>query len=291
MILIHSALAFFALSMTVLSMWVKRSPWIWGPFLTLAFILGYMAKIVMPVALVPIGGLLIVHTILKGDIRGLARLALFGIATALSVGLIFGFFSGFVSWPILKNVILTKDAAPFSLYMNFNKPFIGIAVLATGFPLLSDFRGFIRAFKDSLPLILAGVIALIILAFFLDLVRFELKFPPVFLFFVVNNLIFVSIIEEAFWRGFFQKECYRSLGAKGPVANIGCILITALCFAGVHGFWISSFPFIFFVFISGIVYGMVYQYTKVLEISILTHWFFNVIHFTFFSYPMLKTSM
>ncbi|NGX48407.1 MAG: hypothetical protein K1000chlam3_01800, partial [Chlamydiae bacterium] len=68
----HTVLAFFALAMTILSLWVKRSPWIWGSFLVLAFALAFMAKIITPIALAPIGAVLVLHTLLKGDLRGLA---------------------------------------------------------------------------------------------------------------------------------------------------------------------------------------------------------------------------
>ena len=67
MTLIHSTLAFFSLAMAILSMWVKRSPWIWGPFLLLAFALGYIAELITLIALSPIGGLLIIH-ILKNTL-------------------------------------------------------------------------------------------------------------------------------------------------------------------------------------------------------------------------------
>lgn len=291
MILIHSTLAFFALAMTILSMWVKRSPWIWGSFLVLAFALGYMAKLVAPIALVPVGGLLIVQTLLRGDIRGLPRFVLFVIAVALSLGLMVRFFPGFTGWPILKDAMISEGAFPFSLYLNFSKPFMGIAVLAVGFPLISNPHEFGRVIKRALPLMIGGILIMIILALFSGLIKFDPKLPKIFWFFLVQNLIFVCIIEEAFWRGFVQRECFRAFGEKGFAANVGCIVVTAFFFAALHWFWVSSIPFLALVFVAGIIYGAVYQYTKAIEASIVTHWLFNVTHFALFTYPALQTAM
>jgi len=291
MTLIHSTLAFFALAMTILSMWVKRSTWIWGSFLILAFALGYMAKLVTPIALAPIGGLLILHTLLKGDIRGLARFILVLLAIAISLGLIVRFFPGFTGWPILEKVKISKGAPPFSLYLNFSKPFIGIFVLAVGFPLVKNLRELGQVMRIAIPMALCGIVIMIFLALTSGLIRFDPKFPKIFWFFLVENLIFVSIIGEAFWRGFVQKEIFRAFGEKGFLANISCVIITSIFFAAMHWFWIESIPFLTLVFVAGVIYGSIYQYTKSLEASIVTHWLFNITHFSLFTYPVLSSAL
>lgn len=289
--LIHSTLAFFALAMTILSLWAKRSPWIWGSFLILAFALGYMAKLVTPVALLPVGGLLILHTLLKGEIRGLARFVLAALAVAISLGLMVRWFPGFSEWAIADRITVSPGAASFSLYLNFSKPFIGIFVLAVGFPLIRNPKQLMQVMKAAIPLTLCAVVLMIILALFSGLVRFDPKLPPIFWFFLVQNLIFVSIIEEAFWRGFVQKELFRAFGGRGLLASISAILLTALSFAALHYFWVPSAAFLSLVFVAGILYGMIYQYTRTLEASIFAHWSFNVVHFSLFTYPVLKAAI
>lgn len=286
--LIHTTLAFFALAMTIVSLWVKRSPWIWGPFLVLAFALAYIEKIITPIALAPIGALLGLHTLLKGDIRGLARFVLVVITFVISLGLLIHYFPGFNNISILQNVQISKNAYPYSLYLNFDKPFVGIFVLAVGFPLISNLRDLKSVMKIALPLIIGGIAIMIILATYSGMVKWDPKFRQIFWFFMVQNLLFVCVIEAAFWRGFIQREFFRWFGEKGFLASIGCVLLTAFLFAATHYLWVPNIPFLTLVFIAGIIYGSIYQYTKALEPSIFCQWLFNMTHFLLFTYPALK---
>ncbi|NGX59293.1 MAG: hypothetical protein KR126chlam3_00441 [Chlamydiae bacterium] len=288
LLLPHTTLAFFALAMTILSLWVKPSPWIWGSFLVLAFALAYMAKIITPIALAPIGGLLVLHTLLKGDVRGLARFVLVVVTTIISIGLLRNLFPGFHNIPILQKVHVSAGAHPFSLYLNFDKPFIGLFVLAVGFPLIGNLRDFGKVMKIAIPLSLVGIIILMIPSLYSGMIKWDPKLPNFFWFFAIVNLIFVSVIEEAFWRGFIQREFFRWFGEKGYLANVGAVFITAFFFAALHYWWVPNIPFLSLVFIAGIIYGSIYQYTRALEASILCHWLFNITHLLLFTYPALK---
>jgi len=286
-----SALAFFALAMTIISAWVKRSAWIWGGFLIFAFILGHFAKLFDPIALVPIGGLLVLHALLKGDIKGLARLILVVLTAAISIGLITHKLPGFHNWLVIDPTLLSPDTAPLSLYLNFDKPFIGIFVLVLGFPLLQNLRSFKRMLKVAVPLALCGVAIIMVISTYSGLIKWDPKLPKIFWFFALSNLIFTAIIEEAFWRGFIQKECFRWFGGKGFASAAGAILLTSFIFAALHYFWVASLPFLGLVFLAAIVYGTIYQYTQSIEASILCHWALNLTHFTLFTYPVLQSAL
>lgn len=286
--LTHSTLAFFALAMMIISLWVKRSPWIWGAFLVLAFSLAYMAKIITPIALAPIGALIVLHTILKGDNKGVAHFLLVLITIAISLGLAIHYFPGFNNIPILKNATISKGAYPYSLYLNFDKPFIGIFVLALGFPLINNWRDFWIVMKKALPLIIGGIVVMIVLAVYSGLIHWNPKLPQIFWFFLFQNLLFVCVIEGAFWRGFIQRELFRWFGEKGFLANAGCVLLASFFFAALHYFWVPNMAFLILVFVAGIVYGTIFQYTRALEPSILCQWIFNLTHFLLFTYPALK---
>lgn len=286
--LTHTSLAFFALAMTIVSLWVKRSPWIWGPFLILAFALAYMAKVVGSDALIPIGALLVLHTILKGDLRGLARFILVVIAIVVSLGLALHKFPGFDNPQILDKVKISKNAYPFSLSLNFDTPFMGLFVLALGFPLIGSIREFGRLLKVALPLSIGGMAILIVLSLYWGMIAWDPKIPRIFWFFLIQNLLFTCVIEEAFWRGFVQREFFRWFGNRGFLANIGCVFVTAFFFAALHYLWIPNIPFLGLVFIAGIIYGSIYQYTQALEASILCHWLFNITHMLLFTYPAIS---
>ncbi|NGX39844.1 MAG: hypothetical protein KR126chlam1_01178 [Chlamydiae bacterium] len=286
----HAALAVFALMMAIVSFWVKRSPWIWGSFLLLSFALGYFAKLITPIALVPIGALLILHALLTSDIRGLLRFILFAVTVVLSLGLIINYFPGFHEWTILEKTQISPDALPFSLRFGFAKPFIGFFVLAWSIPLVKNIKEFERVIKVALPLTVGGIAIMILLSLFSGLIHWDPKFPTIFWFFAINNLILVSVIEEAFWRGFFQRELFRWFGGRSLLAGSGAVVLTSLAFAALHWWWAPSIPFLGLVFVASLIYGSIYQITKAIEASIFCHWLFNLTHFLFFTYPVLQNA-
>ena len=288
---IHAALAYFALALTMISPWIKRSPWVWGSFLIFAFILGYFAHIITPIALAPIGALFILHSLLKGEIKGFIRFILVVITAGISLGLLFHMFPGFNNVNLFQNQLISPNGIPVSLYLNFDKPFIGVFVLVLGFPLITNFSTFFRLLKAIVPLTLCGIFIMIALALFSGLIEWDPKFPSIFWVFAIENLLYVCISEEAFFRGFIQNEFFRWFGGKGYLANCGCVLITAFLFAALHYPWVSSIPFLGLVFVAGIIYGSIFQFTKSLEASIFCHWIFNLTHLLLFTYPALKSAI
>jgi len=289
--MIHASLAFFALMMTIISFWVKRSPWIWGGFLTFAFVLGYFANLITPIALAPIGALLFLHIILASDLKGIARLILFLLAAAISLGLLAHKFPGFEGVAVFKRIRVSPGAMPYSLYLNFDKPFIGIFVLACGLPLIKNVGQLERVLKTALPLSIGGIAIMIYFSLFSGMIRWDPKYTPRIWFFAIENLIFVSIIEEAFWRGFLQNEFFRWFGRKGYLANVGCVLVTALLFGALHYLFVPSPMFVALAVIAGVVYGSIYQFTRAIEASILCHWLLNLTHFALFTYPVLQSAL
>ena len=290
-LLLNSVFTFFSLAMAIISVWVKPSTWIWGSFLIIAFGLGYLAKIFTPIALFPIGGLLILHAILKGDVRGLARFVLVILTAAISIGLLAHLLPGFHNWNIVNHFKLSADSTPFTLFLNFDKPFIGFFVLALGFPLIRNLRDFGNLMKVAIPLTLCGVVILATLALYSGLIRWDPKLPRIFWFFAIENLIFVCIIEEAFWRGFLQNEFSEILKRWKAFGSLLAVIITAILFTILHYFWVPSIPFLSLVFVAGLIYGGIYQLTDSLEASIFCHWVFNLIHFVLFTYPVLQNAL
>lgn len=279
----HVTIAFFALMMAILSLWVKRSPWIWGSFLIIAFVMAFYAKLVTSIALAPIGGLFILHAVLKGDLRGFLRFICVVAVVAISIGLWFHYFPGFRRWILLQQAIMSPGGYPYDLFLSFDKPFIGFFLLAWGFPLLKNPDEFNRLLRIALPLTIAGIFIMAILALSSGLIKWDPKFPNMIWLFAPINLLLVVIPEEAFLRGFVQGEFFRSFGGRGFLANTGCILITALLFAALHWIWVPSIPFLTLVFVAGIIYGSIYQYTRCIEASIFCHWLFNMTHLLLFT--------
>lgn len=287
-VIIHSTFAFFALMMAIISFWLKKSPWLWGAFLVIACLMAYFAKVVAPIAILPIGALFVIHGFLRGEVQGMARLVLVLLAVGISIGLWVHLFPGFRSLPLSDSIQIGKNAVPFKLSLQFDKPFVGFFVLAWSLPLLQTLSSFKQLLKAALPFSIVGMAILATLSIYSGMIAWDPKFPSLFWLFAPINLILVTIPEEAFMRGFVQNECVRFLGGRGVVAQTFGVLITALFFAALHYAWAPSVPFLGLVFVAGIIYGAIYQLTNAIEASILCHFLFNIAHFLLFSYPALK---
>lgn len=260
-----ATLTFLSFMMCYLSMWLKKTAWLWGSFLFISFCLAHLANIANLWTLIPIVALFVSHLILRTDKRD----PLFLIAFIVSFGLIFHLFPGFHNWKISE-----------SLYFNFDKPFIGVFALAFGAPLLTSVKEWRRMLLVSLPLSILGIGIMAFIAICTKAVAWNPKIPVIFFPWVLNNLFLVCISEEAFFRGFVQKELTRRLQNRswGVIASVG---LTTIIFSLAH-IGKGNFDYLILVFLAGILYGAIYQYTKSIESSIICHFLLNFTRFLFF---------
>lgn len=286
--IILNSLAFFALMMATLSFWVKRSFWLWGSFLAIALLLGYEGKLITPIGLAPLALLAASEWLLFHKTKGGARTLLTIIAACISIGLLFHIFPGFHNWKFAAAIELSPDAKPFDFWINFDKPFAGLFLLAWALPLAQSKKEFSKILIKALPLSLLGIGMIIGLSLYLGVVKWDPKLPLLICIWPFVNLFFVVIPEEVFFRGFIQQELYDRFKSKAVLAPVFAISLTALLFTLAHLVWIQDLTFLSLVFIAGVVYGTIYQITKAIEASVLCHFLLNLTHFLFFTYPMLK---
>ncbi|MCB1107100.1 MAG: CPBP family intramembrane metalloprotease [Chlamydiia bacterium] len=280
-----ASLAFISLILAFISLWIHRAPWLWGSFLAISFIFAFIGKLIdlkIFVALALLGG---AHLTLTGKIKGNLRLIVIAIAFLISIALLGHFFPGFHNWAIGKNLQISPKAYPYSLYLNFDKPFIGFFPLAISIPLLSRMHLRTVALK-TIALTLLGVIVLTVLALYLHLVEIDLKLPHISAIWLIANLFFVVIPEEAFFRGFLQRELNEYLNTKW--SGTFSVIAISLLFALLHFTFVHDLSHLSLTFIASLIYGGVYQATRSIESSIFCHYFFNVVHFFCFTYPALK---
>jgi membrane protease YdiL (CAAX protease family) len=194
---------------------------------------------------------------------------------------------GFENIPVLQQVVLKQDAAPFSLWLNFDKTAAG--VLVAGFCYRRRRERALQIRRSLLSTILmACVIAacLLVPATICAYVRWNPSWNPLFLVWAPINLFLVCMSEEAFFRGFLQAEVVPELPAgAGPI--IGVVLSgTLFGLAHIAGGW----TYVTLAAAAGIGYATVFQFTRRLEYSILAHWMTNSIHFVLFTYPALAAA-
>jgi membrane protease YdiL (CAAX protease family) len=261
--------------MCILSFWIHRSFWLWGAFLGLSLSLAIRSGIANPFSLIPLASLGVIHFPLQRNVAGIQRWALVLMATCISVILIRHWLPTFSNWHVEGK-----------FWISYDKPFIGIFVLAFTLPLLRSRAEWGQVLIKAVPLTILGIGAMIFLAGAAGVVTLDPKWPPHFLLRVASNLILVTIPEEAFYRGFLQEELFKRFG-QGFKGGLGAIGITSLFFMAMHISWSPSLGILAFTFVASLLYGAIYQYTRAVEGSIFCHFLLNMTHLIFFSYHAL----
>lgn len=265
-------LAFYSLMMAFLSLWIHRSAWLWGAFLFISYILAFHTGVVQPFSIIPIGLLFVIFLTFRRELVPQTRLILGLIATIIVAGLNFHWIPGFQNWHVAGHLWITYD-----------KPFMGLFVLAFLIPLLRLPIDWYKLALKAIPLTMVAVFVLALLALPSGAIDWHVKIPSHFLIRIASNLFLVSIPEEAFFRGFIQQEIFKSLG-PGPKGHIGAVVGASLLFTLFHIGWTASAAMLGFVFLAGLMYGAIYQYTKAIEGSIFCHFCVNLMHMCFFTY-------
>ena len=161
-------------------------------------------------------------------------------------------------------------------------------MLALSIPLISSRSTLLRVLKFTAPMSIIGILIMMGISLHFNLVKWDPKIPVIIFIWLFDNLIFVSIPEEAFFRGFIQRELYNRFG-KNAWAAFGSICVTSIFFTLLHLIWVADLPFLCLVFVASVIYGSIYQVTESIEASILCHFGLNVTHFLLFSYPALQS--
>lgn len=215
--------------------------------------------------------------------RAVATLLTISLTLMLALHLLPGF-----SNPMLLNAVrFTPDAQPYTQYANFDKASAGLLLLALAIDRARTARDWRRLLTQSSSTILATTAAVMCAASALGYVRFEPKLPAATWLFIVVNLLFVCVAEEAFFRGFLQARLARLLTARGfRAANAAALAACALLFGVAH--FAGGWSYILLATIAGAGYGYAYLCTQRVEAAILAHFTVNLVHFIGFTYPAIS---
>jgi membrane protease YdiL (CAAX protease family) len=271
-------ICFFAGSLLVCFNYTLRAGW---AVLLVAYALAFLSKEItftgMAWLLLTAGALF-----LATRLHGWKQIAMHSAFVVLSMLLFMHRLPGFNNLLVFDKVRFSPDAAPFTMYLNLDKPFIGF-ILFTCFGSIwygnrPDTKALLKAITP--PLLVISTICLGT-ALLLHFVSWDPRLPPKAWIWVLNNLLLVAVCEEAFFRGYLQgiigKQVFKG---KSPYLPL---FITALLFGLAHT--TGGPALMLLAFIAGIGYGWAYYKGGILA-AILTHFFFNVLHFFLFTYPM-----
>ena len=206
----------------------------------------------------------------------------------LSLALAIHQWPGFQSMPIFTDLTLSEDSLPYSLAFHFDKLFVGLALTTFGFSLWQQPNDLKFVFRQTLIITLVGTCAVLLLSQFLGFTRIDLKFPDWFLLWFIKMVFITCLAEEAFFRGFIQRELqviFSRFVSSWQLAGYLGLLVASLLFGLAH--FPGGMAYVFLATVAGLVYGFVFLKTQRLEAAVFAHCFLNTMHFILLSYPAL----
>jgi hypothetical protein len=246
---------------------VQRFVGVWAGFLLLSLIAGFAAGNINWQGL----SIALVWACLWASYIQKEGSLLFFTLVILSFGFTLHLFPG------CKPVVITQK---FSI--GYHTALLGIFPLVLLIPLAKKWDDWVGVFKGIL-LGCAGIALMAILAVAAGVVHWQFSLPSFAGVRYANNLFFVAIPEEAFYRGFMQHKL-SSLFQNLRGGKMIALVVTSLIFTLAHLYWAPSPDLLAFVFIASLLYGGVYLYSGKIESAIISHFLLNFIHMTFFSY-------
>lgn len=263
---------YVALLISILALWISRPAWVVA--LGAAIALGYASGVLNTFAALFIG-LLATLCILYRRMPALVGVGVVTLATLLALHVL----PGFNNFRVVHNVVLTPGAEPYSLYLNFDKTVAGVLILGLLCqPLLRTWNKWRVALKRALPILLINILVVMAIALSMGYLRFDPKWSQLFWIWAAANLFFACMTEEAFFRGFIQRELAKRVKAAWVPVAISAVLFGLAHFAG-------GWSYVLLATIAGAGYALVFQRTQSVEMAMLAHFALNATHFLLLTYP------
>ncbi|WP_029770550.1 CPBP family intramembrane glutamic endopeptidase [Pseudogulbenkiania sp. MAI-1] len=279
------------MGIAILAVWWPAHLWpsalrlpLWGVLFAASVVVAVAEGVLAPAALVSLAALtlacLLSVRLEAGRLRGLATLVASGLALLLAVHAL----PGFNNLLVVDGQRITPDAVPFTLYANFDKATAGLFLLAFYCQRGGSWQEAGRAVRAVWLVAIGTTVAVIGSAWAMVVVQPEFKFPSFAPAFLAINLLFTCVAEEAFFRGLIQERLTHWVGGRRSLAWLP-VVVSAVLFAMVHA--AGGSRYVLLAAIAGLGYGLAYAKTRRIEAALLTHYGVNVVHFLFFTYPML----
>jgi uncharacterized protein len=191
---------------------------------------------------------------------------------------------GFNNPRVIAGTAFGENAIPYRLHLNFDKPMVGIFLLAWCHELIRRSGEWRAMLMRVAPVTLGLIVAIMILSLAMGYVRFEPKFPREWWLWAWANLFLTCVAEEALFRAFVQAQLQR-FWRDWRHGRWWALTVAAVLFGVAHA--AGGVAYVILATIAGAGYGFAYLRTGRIEASILTHFALNATHFLLFTYPAL----
>lgn len=177
-------------------------PWLYLALLSIGYVLALTYGQLGLLAVVSVALLLIAGFAARQQRSPWARYLGHGLFIVLALGLAMHWLPGFYNGRAIAPQRFTADSVPFSMYLNQDKPLIGFWLLAC--PWIVARRSLrLSIYATAMALTLTAIAALGG-ALLLGIISWAPKWPDQAWLWVLNNLLLVTLVEEALFRGYIQ---------------------------------------------------------------------------------------
>lgn len=192
---------------------------------------------------------------------------------------------GFNNPVLFANIKLSPDAAPFTLYANFDKGVAGLVLLALFCKRTRSADEWKEALYKALPVIAITSVSVLTVAVAIGYVRPAFKVSTNTWVFLAANLFFTVIAEEALFRGILQDRLAAALGGRSAGVCVA-IVASSLLFGLVH---LAGGPiYAGLASLAGLGYAIAYARTQKIESAITTYFLLDAVHVVGFTYPFIQ---
>lgn len=199
----------------------------------------------------------------------------------LAVGLGLHLLPGFHNAQAIAAARYTADAAPFSMYLNLDKPLVAFWVVLALAPPMAG-AGAAATLRAAVAACAAAAVACLGIALTAGLVGWAPKWPAQGWLWLANNALLVTLAEEALFRGYIQQQLTARWGRRRGGAALA-IAAAALLFGLAH--FAGGPHWVALAGLAGVAYGVAYRYGG-LAAAVVAHLGLNTLHFAWFTYPM-----
>lgn len=271
---------------SIVALW---APWrfAWAIVLAVSIVSGYASGVLFGPAIGPLAILAAVCALYRHDhprIPSALRTALAVVVLLTALGLGLHAFPGFANVTLWRDITFSPRSAPYTLTLNYDKTVPGLLILGLCYDgLLKQRAAWATMFRRAARIIAINTLVVIALALALGFVRVDPKWTASFWPWALVNLLFTCVAEEAFFRGFIQRELYRRLTL--PRKSIIAVAVSAALFGIAHA--AGGPAYVLLSTVAGIGYAIAFQRTQRIEAAILAHFALNATHFLLLTYPRI----
>ena len=257
-------------------------PWTFLVLLSLGYGLALTYGHLGWLSAIPLFLLLVAGAAVRQRVIPFARLLGHGLFIVLALTLATHWLPGFYNGRGIDPQRFTDNAVPFAMHLNLDKPLIGFWLLLVC-PWIVGRRSLrLSLYATALALTLSAVLALGG-ALLLGIIAWAPKWPDQAWLWLLNNLLLVTLVEEALFRGYIQGGLSRCLKNRPYGENLA-LLLASLMFGLAHTG--AGWQWVLLATLAGVGYGLAYRFGG-LAAAIATHFGLNLLHFGLFTYPML----